>query len=222
MTQKQAWNDSETSASETRRRKEHELTELRKRVEQLEDELAGLPAPSGVFPGYYGSYYATTGFMLGGFAAITSLLFNVIGSMFVSQGAGAEQHPLRLIQVYLTFPFGERALHMTGPLVLALGCCMYIATGMMLGIVFNLFLTKFTSGKSFGGRLAFGTVFSLVVWVVNFYVLLSWLQPTLFGGRWIVDMIPAWVAAATHLVFGWTMVLLYPWGLYVPYSVETE
>ena len=93
---------------------------------------------------------------------------------------------------------------------------------MVLGMLFHLFLTRYTARASFVQRLAVVTALSLVVWIVNFYGILSWLQPLLFGGRWIVDMIPWWVAAGTHLVFGWTMVLVYPWGLYVRYQVESE
>jgi hypothetical protein len=66
--------------------------------------------------------------------------------------------------------------------------------------------------------LAFG------LWLFNFYAILSWLQPMLFGGHWITDpkLLPPWVAAATHLVFGWSMALLYPLGEYVPYRRPTE
>ena len=64
------------------------------------------------------------------------------------------------------------------------------------------------------------SLLSLAVWLVNFYGILYWLQPLLFGGRWIVDLIPWWVAAPTHLVFGWTMVVLYPLGRYRPYRLE--
>ncbi len=63
---------------------------------------------------------------------------------------------------------------------------------------------------------------SIAVWLVNFYLILAWLQPLLFGGNWIVTEVPAWVAALTHLVFGWTMVLVYPFGIYVPYRVQSE
>ena len=55
--------------------------------------------------GYYTAYYATTGFLLGGVAAMTSLLFNVIGSL------AFDKNPLELIRVYLTFPMGEEALN---------------------------------------------------------------------------------------------------------------
>ena len=66
------------------------------------------------------------------------------------------------------------------------------------------------------------SLLAIAVWLVNFYGVLSWLQPLLFGGRWIVDQIPWWVAALTHLVFGWTMLIVYPLGRYTPYRLETE
>ena len=50
----------------------------------------------------------------------------------------------------------------------------------------------------------------------------DWLQPLLFHGDWIVTMIPPWVAALTHLVFAWTMALVYPLGTYTPYEPTTE
>ena len=73
------------------------------------------------------------------------------------------------------------------------------------------------------------TVVSLAIWAFNFYGILSWLQPLLIGGdpgNWITNpkYLPWWVAAATHLVFGWTIALLYPWGEYTPYrrTKDTE
>jgi len=202
-------------------RKRRELAELKRRVEALEAELsATVPPPSGRFGGYYTAYYATTGFLLGMFGALTSLLFNVVGSLlFFQEGDG---HPLKLIQVYLTFPLGRQALEMESGLALAVGCCLYVATGMLLGMLFQLFLTRYMPDASFVRRLAAASCLSLLVWIVNFYGILFWLQPLLFGGRWIVDLIPPWVAAATHLIFGWTMAAVYPWGLYVPYRTASE
>lgn len=43
--------------------------------------------------GYYTAYYATTGFLLGGVAAMSSLAPNVIGSLLF------EKNPLELIRV---------------------------------------------------------------------------------------------------------------------------
>jgi hypothetical protein len=59
-------------------------------------------------------------------------------------------------------------------------------------------------------RLMACSILALLVWVVNFYGLLAWLQPLLFDGHWIAELIPWWVAASTHLIFGWTIALLYP------------
>ena len=219
--EKHRWTADVEDEADERRQKTMELAELKQRVDILERELSAMDPPPGGFQGYYTAYYATTGFMLGIFGACTSLLFNIVGSLIVSASGDSEMHPLRLIQVYLTFPLGERALQINSGLALAGGCCLYLGTGMVLGMLFHLFLTRYTAGASFGKRMAVVTVLSLAVWIVNFYCILSWLQPLLFHGRWIVDLIPPWVAAATHLVFGWTMVLVYPWGLYVPYNVDS-
>jgi hypothetical protein len=205
--------------SDLRRQKTRELDELRRRVQQLETELRAAPAHWQA-TSYYGIYYATTGFFLGGVAALASLAFNIVGASLVGK------HPLRLIQVYLTFPLGEKALgedFSTG-IALAVGCCLYIATGMLLGIVFQMVTARLLPHATLGPRLVLATVLGLVLWVVNFYAILSWLQPLLFGGNWIVDpqWLPPWVAALTHLVFAWTMALLYPWGTYVPYRPQTE
>lgn len=206
-------------------RKVQELEELRTRVQVLEAELAAEQAPPAWPPvGFYAEYYATTGFLLGMLAAAVSLLVNVIGAPI------AGKNPLELIRVYLTFPLGERALELAGAaqdvyvigdgVILAIGCCLYLATGMLLGVPFYLVLSRLTEGKSTAYRLAIATVLSVLLWVINFWGILSWLQPALFGGRWITDpaVLPVWVALVTHLVFGWTLALLYPFGRFQPYE----
>jgi len=151
-------------------------------------------------------------------AAVMSLAFNIVGSLFVGQ------HPLQLIKVYLTFGLGERALRpeLESELALAIGCCLYIATGMLLGSLFQVVLSRFAEKAVLAERLMIASGLGLAVWIVNFYLVLSWLQPLLFGGNWIVRLVPWWVAALTHLVFGWTMALIYPLGKYEPYEVRTE
>ncbi len=32
----------------------------------------------------------------------------------------------------------------------------------------------------------------------------------LFGSHWIIELVPWWVAALTHLIFGWTVAATYP------------
>ena len=195
--------------------RQRELDQLRARVRQLEAELQS-PPEHWQASGYYTAYYATTGFMLGMFGAATSLLFNVVGSLLWGY------HPLQLIRVYLTFPLGEKALQMEDGLTLAIGCCLYLGTGMLLGVPAYLVLTRFTQKASLGTRLLWATGLGLTIWLVNFYVLLSWIQPLLFNGNWIVEEIPPWVGALTHLVFTWTLAILYPLGLYTPYRPQTE
>ena len=202
-----------------RNQKLKELESLRSRMRELEQSLEEAPTDWQA-QGFYASYYATTGFVLGSIGAIASLLFNIVGSLAVGQ------HPLRIIQVYLTFPLGAKALsdNFNTGIALAIGCCLYIGTGMVLGIPFQVALARFWPNANLTTRLLVATVLGLVLWAINFYGILSWLQPLLFGGNWIVDakLLPPWVAALTHLVFAWTMALIYPWGVYVPYRRQTE
>ncbi len=202
-----------------REQKEKELADLRARTNELESELRDT-GEQWRATGYYTAYYATAGFMLGIFGATTSLLFNVVGSLIFK----SEQGPLWLIQVYLTFPLGEDALSadFDSNLALAIGVCLYLATGMLLGIPVHMFLTRFASDATLLGRIGWASVIGIAIWLINFYGILSWLQPLLFGEAWIVNEVPAYVGALTHLVFAWTMAVVYPLGLYEPYRLQTE
>ena len=201
-----------------------DIEDKRRRLEDLRAEAAMLERevqskPSTWKPGdthYYGFYHATSGLLLGIVGAIASLLFNVIGALV------AGLHPLRLIQVYLTFPLGEKALSAdfdTG-MAMAIGCCLYIGTGMILGIPFQMAIARFIPEAKLPGRLVFASIIGLLMWVVNFYGILSWLQPMLFDGNWVTDptILPPWVGAATHLVFAWTMAVIFPWGKFERYG----
>jgi hypothetical protein len=139
-----------------------------------------------------------------------SLVLKLFGSVLWPAVSGTAHHTLQLIQVYLTFPLGARALELEGGGLLALGCLMYLATGMLYGMLFVLVLSYFLPNADLRGRLVACSVMALAVWAVNFYGILSWLQPWLFGGRWITELIPWWVAAVTHLAFGWTIAYVYP------------
>jgi hypothetical protein len=200
-----------------REAKIRELDQLRRQVQSLEAELGKEGVP-GEWPprSYYTVYHVLAGCVLGMMGAATSLLFNVVGSLI------AGLHPLHLIQVYLTFPLGPTALNVDDGLTLAIGCCLYLATGMVLGIPFHLVLSCWFDKSSLRTRFIVVSVLALFLWLFNFYGVLSWLEPLLFGGNWIVREIPWWVAALTHLVFGWTMLLVQPWGIFVPYRQRTE
>ena len=71
---------------------------------------------------------------------------------------------------------------------------------------------RFFEKTAFGKRVIVSTLMGLGLWIVNFYFILSWLQPLLFGGNWIVRMIPAWVGCLTHLIFAWTVLMIDEWG----------
>ncbi len=208
-----------------------ELETLKARVDKLEAE----PTTAAARPGwrateYYAAYYATAGFLLGSFGAMASLLFNVVVALAVGR------NPVELIRVYLTFPLGEKALLLTegskvyavnDGVILAFGCCLYLGTGMLLGIPVYMALARFAADGGLLKRLIVAGAVSLLIWLINFYGILSWLQPLLIGGEpgnWITNpaYLPWWVAAATHLVFGWTIALLYPLGVYRPYKRPTE
>lgn len=196
---------------------EEELKLLRQKVNELEEQAAEAPA-AWVPPERYFYYDAASGFMLGVFGSIVSLTFNVIGSVM----AGLD--PLQLIRVYLTFPMGQQALNLAEAggttksipdgLILALGCCLYLGTGMLLGVPVFLAVNALAGNKGVVQRIIVAMAVSLGVWAVNFYAILSWLQPTFFGGNWITsgEYLPWWVAAATHAVFGGTIAVLAPMG----------
>lgn len=203
--------------------KQRELAELEERAEQLRHELGSESAAVPFEPqGFYTAYYATTGFMLGIFGAMSSLLFNIVGSALTGR------NPLELIRVYLTFPLGDKALapEMDSGLALAIGCCLYLGTGMLLGIPVYLALTRWASNATLAKRLVVASIVSLLIWVVMYYGILSWLQPATVPNmkpeNYIVNRVPWGVAALTHLVFGWTLALVYPLGAFTAYRRPTE
>jgi hypothetical protein len=193
------------------------IAAIREELGQLEEQLTAMEtAQPWQPPPNYLTYQVMAGCVLGMFGAAVSLLFNVIGSLV------AGLPPLKLIQIYLTFPLGKAAESVDDGLTLAIGCCLYLATGMVLGVPFQLALSRCKPGTPWSRKFFLVTGLSLALWICNYYLILAWLQPLLFGGNWIVRDIPPWVAAATHLVFGWTMLLVQPLGAYTAARPSTE
>ena len=202
--------------------KEQELASLLERVHILEEEISRDRTEDDWEPhSFYWNYYATTGFLLGGVAAAVSLLANMIGAPV------AGKDPLELIRIFLTFPLGDKALQLmqggkifvvSDGLILAMGCCLYLGTGMVLGVLLFPLMMYLSRKGGLALRLVVGSVLAVGLWLVNFYVILRWLQPLLFGGNWITDsqLLPWWVAAVTHLLFGWALALLAPLGEFRP------
>lgn len=193
--------------------KRKRILELLTEARRLEVELVVAEAGVDWRPrSYYLTYNVIAGAFIGLLAAMTSLVANVVGSNLVPPPASLPRDSLNLIRVYLTFPLGESALSIDNGVAIAIGCCLYLATGAILGIPFHLVVSRWFPRAGLGKRLVIVTVLAAGIWLINFYGILSWLQPLLFEGRWIVDLIPWWVALGTHLVFGWTMALAYPLG----------
>ena len=156
--------------------------------------------------GYYFLWHVVVGMIIGTLGAIAGLMVNVVGSMWVGQ------HPLRLIQVLLTFPMGQQALDSDQGPVLFVGCILFLSTGAVYGLVFHLVMSMCFEQSTVTKRFLIASIMGLGLWIANFYLILSWLQPLLLGGNWIVELVPPSIAALTHLVFAWTMLACDAWG----------
>lgn len=162
--------------------------------------------------GFYMMYHLTAGAILGCLAAGVSLMWNVMGATLLLP----QKPALYLIQVYLTFGLGERALALepgqASGFLYFVGCLLYIATGGFYGIILQLVLQGALPGKSWVQRGIASIVFGILLWVFNFYIVLPVLQPMLFGGNWIFELTPWYVGASTHLIFAMAFFLMSTWG----------
>ena len=197
------------------RRRREKIEEHLAAIQQLEAQSVDVEEGAGeTWPPnrYYFLWHIVIGMLLGGAAALFSLGANVIGAPLFGQ------RPLQLIRVYLTFPMGARALEAEEGLVVFVGCTLYLLTGALYGIAFHLVMSLFFAEADFRKRFLVATAIGLSLWIVNFYLILSWLQPLLLGGNWIVSMVPFWVGALTHLAFAWVMLAGETWGQFEPYT----
>ena len=67
-----------------------------------------------------------------------------------------------------------------GGLTLIIGCCLYLATGMLLGVPFQVVLSRLADDATLAKRLFIASLLGIAIWFVNYYLLLSWIQPLLF------------------------------------------
>ena len=208
---------------------DHQAVEqLRSQVQQLQSALNEV-AEVRCWPPrrFSASDHVVFGAALGACGSTVALLANVVLAPI------AGKHPLELIRVFLTFPLGAEALALaeTAPhdpvmrdgMILFLGCCLYLVTGICFGVLFHAAMTRCVQ-PTLGNRLLISTILALLLWQVLFSGVLSWLQPLLFRGNWITngEHLPWWVAGATHLFFGWTMAMLAPMARSVPFRPRTS
>ena len=186
-------------------RRRREIEKHYSEIRRLEAEsAAGSGSAQESWPpsGVYWLWHLVVGMVLGGIGAGASLLANVVAAPLFGH------RPLELIRVFLTFPMGERALTVEEGTMLGTGCFLYLGTGALFGIAIHLVITLMFADAPKGKKFWVATVLGLLLWIVNFYLILSWLQPALLGGNWILSMMPWWVGALTHLAFAWTVVFV--------------
>ena len=128
--------------------KQEELEALRAKVEQLEAEVALPTVPQWEISRDYPMYYAAGGFLLGLLGAMISLLFNVDRFVAVRQRPDGSGPRLPDLPAWRQSPATGRrgaatAYAIPDSVIIALGCCLYLATGMLLGIPVCLAIRQF-------------------------------------------------------------------------------
>jgi cytochrome c oxidase cbb3-type subunit 2 len=187
-----------------------EIEAHRAAIAALEARLSESPAARWPPVGFYLTFYVVAGIIIGILGSVTSFLFNVVGSIFVNQD------PLRFLRVYGTVFLGARALTTDDLNFFMLVAVVHFSVGAAAGAVFHVLVNRFIPTRS-ALQIALGAVYGLVMWMVNFYVVIAWLQPRLVGEAYVLALMPAWVAALTHVVYGLTLGILQPLGRFVAY-----
>jgi hypothetical protein len=178
-------------------------------IAELETRL-GAPAPSWPPAGFYLTFYIVAGTTIGILGSLASFAVNVVGSILV------HQDPLRILRVYGTVFLGPRALATEDLNFFMLVAVVHFSVGAAAGAVFHVLVNRFVPGRV-GVQIALGALYGILMWVVNFYLVIAWLQPRLVGRAYVLELMPVWVAALTHLVYGLTLGVLQPLGRFVPY-----
>jgi hypothetical protein len=192
---------------------QQEIDQHKNAISALESRIQAMEARPESWPEFYFVYYCVAGLMIGVIGALTSFLFNVVGSMIV------HQDPMQLIRVFGTFFVGEEALTSQDLNFLMLVLMSHFSVGSVAGAIYHVTMNKYFADRSYEWKLMMGVAWGLAIWIGSFYLVISWVQPMMVGEAFILDMIPFWVAALTHIVYGVTIGLLEPIGRFTPYQV---
>lgn len=196
-----------------------ELEWHRQEIEKIEAQLRHLERDErSAWPPrqFYTTFYVVVGMILGIMGSLASFFFNVVGSMFI------DQDPMMLIRIFGTFFRGQEALTTDDQSFIMLVLMVHFTVGAVGGAIYHLAVNRRWADRSYGYKILLGAGWGLAIWIVNFYLVLSWLQPLLVGEAFILKMIPFWVAALTHVVYGLILGILQPIGRFVPYSQPRE
>jgi hypothetical protein len=197
------------------------IQDLRRQVEDGRRTLAELEAQlhraeqqardERWFPqGFYTAYYVLSGMVLGVIASWATLLFHIAGAWAVGEPA------LKLLRVYSTILGGARTAESSEAVILVFALGIHTLTGAVCGAPLHVVYSRFFMGQGLKLRLLSGLWLGVIMWLVNFYGILWWLQPLLLGESRssIVDTIPVWLAALTHIAFTEIMLLLQPLAVF--------
>jgi hypothetical protein len=179
----------------------------------LEQRLAERGPSSWPPVGFYLTFYVVSGLMIGILGSLASFLFNVAGSLVM------RQDPLLFLRVYGTVFLGARALTTEDLNFFMLVAVVHFSVGAAAGAVFHVLVNRFV-GPSPLLRIGLGGLYGLLIWAVNFYGVIVWLQPLLVGHAYVLELMPMGVAIATHVVYGLVLGILQPLGRFVPYRPE--
>jgi hypothetical protein len=199
--------------SDERRRLQEEIQQHRAAIASIEARLRTLePSARSSWPpaGFYLTYYVVAGMLIGILGSLASFLVNVAGSLVVNQD------PLRILRVYGTVFLGARALTTSDLNFFMLVAVVHFSVGAVAGAVFHVGVNKFVPDRPLL-QIILGGAYGLCMWLVNFHLILVWLQPRLVGEPYVLELMPTWIAVLTHLVYGLTLGFLQPLGRFEPY-----
>jgi hypothetical protein len=186
------------------------IEQHRAAILDLEAHLGEAATPIWPPVGFYLTFYVVAGLMIGVLGSLVSFACHILGSLAM------HQDPLRVLRVYGTVFLGAKALTTDDLNFFMLVAVVHFSVGAVAGAVFHVFVNRFVPTGA-ARQIALGAVYGLVMWVVNFYAVIVWLQPRLVGQNYVLQLMPMWVAAGTHLVYGLTLGVLQPLGRFVPY-----
>jgi hypothetical protein len=186
------------------------IEQHRTAITELEAQLIQPVSTNWPPVGFYFTFYIVAGITIGIIGSTISFLFHVIGSLIVNQD------PLLFLRVYGTVFLGAKALTTEDLNFFMLVAVVHFSVGAGAGAVFQVFVSRFVPDRPLL-HIACGAAYGLLMWVVNFYLVFSWLEPRLVGQPFVLELMPVWVAAATHLIYGLTLGLLQPLARFIPY-----